>query len=73
MNTQIQFNSIPDIRREMIRILDVEIVDDVNMLIRARRENIPISYSDIYNEISRFEQMIAYHRKKIMEEENASN
>jgi len=73
MNTQIKFNSIPDVRREMIRILDVEIVDDVNMLIVARRENIPISYIDVYMEIERFERMISYHKKRISEEENASN
>lgn len=73
MNTQIEFKSIADVRRRIIVILNEEIDEDINMLILSRRQGIPVSYADVYEEIGRFERMIAYHKKRIEEEENVTH
>lgn len=73
MNTQIQFKSIPDVRRHMISILDAEVDNDINMIIDARKRDIPVSYIDIYEEINRFQNLIEYHKLQIKKEENVTN
>lgn len=69
MNTHIEFKSIADVRRHIVSILNNEIEEDIDMLIRSRQQAIPISVMDVYEEIGRFEDLIAYHERKIKEEE----
>jgi hypothetical protein len=70
MNKTTEFKSIADIRKHMIAIIEEDIEDDINTLIVARREEIPISFKDIYEEIARYENLIVYHKTKITQEEN---
>lgn len=61
----VTINSIEDARRYAIKVLEEAIQVDINEIMIARKQEIPIDFNGYYEEISRLENLINYHNKKL--------